>query len=289
MRLARRTCIRNVANSLSTFAPTIDQRTGNFSTCGAPCNRVLRDPLGGNFPNNQIPVSRFDPAAVKVNSLIPAVGGDGFTVIGRPINWQQDQVVGKGRSSVDQQGPAQRAVFHRSFQERGHLRPVAICCHIAIQHWLRACGAQSGVVTWTRTISPTLLNDFHFGFNRIHAARGPFFDGRAEHADAGCAAARSIRRCRRSRRSRRRASSTSATIWKPSSRAPAFEWGNRTSWVHGRHNVQFGGEVSRQRVDIVNEFRRARPLRVQRRRDGSFDGRLLPRRDPDVRSRNGRV
>ena len=28
------------------------------------------------FPNNQIPVNRFDPAAVKVTSYIPAVGGD---------------------------------------------------------------------------------------------------------------------------------------------------------------------------------------------------------------------
>jgi len=39
------TRIRNVANSLSTYAPTIDERKGDFSTCGAPCNRVLRDPL----------------------------------------------------------------------------------------------------------------------------------------------------------------------------------------------------------------------------------------------------
>src|SRR5437870_2386670 len=37
------TRIRNVANSLSTYAPTIDERKGDFSTCGAPCNRVLRD------------------------------------------------------------------------------------------------------------------------------------------------------------------------------------------------------------------------------------------------------
>src|SRR5262249_10633160 len=60
------TRIRNLANSLSTFAPTIDERRGDFSTCGPQCNRAIRDPLGGNFPNNQIPVSRFDPAAVKV-------------------------------------------------------------------------------------------------------------------------------------------------------------------------------------------------------------------------------
>jgi len=37
----------------------------------------------------------------------------------------------------------------------------------------------------------------------------------------------------------------------------SFEWGNRTSWIHGHHSIQFGTEVSRQRVDIANEFRRA--------------------------------
>src|SRR5262249_53635330 len=36
-----------------------------------------------------------------------------------------------------------------------------------------------------------------------------------------------------------------------------FEWGNRTSWIHGRHSFQFGGEVGRQRADIANQFRRA--------------------------------
>src|SRR5262249_47470234 len=35
-----------------------------------------------------------------------------------------------------------------------------------------------------------------------------------------------------------------------------FEWANRTSWVRGAHSLQFGGEISRQRVDIANEFRR---------------------------------
>jgi len=94
------TRIRNLANSLSTYAPTFDERKGDSPLAERPCRGALRDPLGGFFPNNQIPVNRFDPASVRVNSYIPAVAGDGFTVVPRPINWQQDQGGGQGRPSA---------------------------------------------------------------------------------------------------------------------------------------------------------------------------------------------
>src|SRR5215813_11418497 len=61
------TRIRNRANDVSTFAPTTDERNGNFATCGTPCSRAIKDPLTGQtFPNNQIPINRFDPATVNV-------------------------------------------------------------------------------------------------------------------------------------------------------------------------------------------------------------------------------
>lgn len=48
------TRIKNRAADVTAFVPTNDQRNGNFATCGAPCNRTIRDPLTGeNFANNQ--------------------------------------------------------------------------------------------------------------------------------------------------------------------------------------------------------------------------------------------
>ena len=50
------TLLNNKTASTIVFAPTDDQRTGNFATCGAPCNAPIRDPLTGQpFPGNQIP------------------------------------------------------------------------------------------------------------------------------------------------------------------------------------------------------------------------------------------
>src|SRR5687768_4279005 len=41
------TTIDNRGTNLVQFAPTTDQRNGNFATCGAACNRALTDPLTG--------------------------------------------------------------------------------------------------------------------------------------------------------------------------------------------------------------------------------------------------
>ena len=136
------TQIRNLANSLSTYAPTIDARKGDFSTCGTPCNRTLRDPLGSVFPNNQIPVSRFDPAAIKVNSLIPALGGDGFTVVARPIHWQQDQGVAKIDQLLSDKDRLSGRYFIDHFQNAGTYDPQT-CCLTRTPRWHRVFGARA--------------------------------------------------------------------------------------------------------------------------------------------------
>ena len=60
----------------------------------------------------------------------------------------------------------------------------------------------------------------------------------------------------------------------------SFEVGNRTSWIKGRHSIQFGGEATRQRIDISNEFRRAGHFQFSGRCHRTRDGRLFPGRDP---------
>lgn len=101
------------------FAPTIDERNGNFSTCGAACNRALTDPLTGQpFPGNQIPVSRFDPASVNVLKYIPQVGGDRRVQVPRLIGQHDNQVVAK----VDQDATCRGdfLVFGESVSKPGH-------------------------------------------------------------------------------------------------------------------------------------------------------------------------
>src|SRR6185436_1124449 len=167
------TRIRNRANDVSTFAPTIDERNGNFATCGAPCNRAIKDPVSGqNFVNNQIPVNRFDPAVVNLLKYIPAVGGDGRIVFGRNIAQELDQGVAK----FDHQFSASDRFSGRYFID--HFRNAAIYNDGNLLTYQGGSNqsrvrTQNYALSWQHTFSPTLLNEFNFGYNRIHSRRGP--------------------------------------------------------------------------------------------------------------------
>ena len=88
------TLLKNTTATTTVFAPTNDQRNGNFATCGAPCNVPIRDPLTGQpFPGNQIPVSRFDPSSVKLMSHFARVGGTGQHQVSRASAMDFNQVV----------------------------------------------------------------------------------------------------------------------------------------------------------------------------------------------------
>src|SRR4029453_8002384 len=67
------TTIENVGGTLNNTVPTAAMRAGDFSAITTP----LRDPNGGFFPNNQIPVSRFDPSSVNVLKYLPVGPGKG--------------------------------------------------------------------------------------------------------------------------------------------------------------------------------------------------------------------
>jgi hypothetical protein len=95
---------RQRSNPAQTTAhvPTAASLNGDFNALeSAPClsaPRALKDPLTGQpFPNNQIPVSRFDPAALKlVHTYIPASADPcGLTSYGQPANNPDDQGVGR--------------------------------------------------------------------------------------------------------------------------------------------------------------------------------------------------
>src|SRR2546430_13344035 len=84
------TRLENVGTTKTATVPTAAQRAGNFGSA------TVRDPLTGlPFPNNQIPVSRFDPAAVNVLKYMPIPGDDGRISIQRAVGQKDNQLAMK--------------------------------------------------------------------------------------------------------------------------------------------------------------------------------------------------
>jgi Carboxypeptidase regulatory-like domain len=167
------TNLTNVGTTLSATVPTVDQRNGIFAAAikdPTTCNAAGQNCL--NFPNNTIPLDRFDPASVKVLQGLPVVGGNGQVQIPRRIGQQDNQWVTK----VDQLVGEKNQLSARYFFEQFHNDPTFTQGNLltyrnpTLQSHVRT---QNIVGSWTRTITPTLLNEVHVGYNRMFARRFP--------------------------------------------------------------------------------------------------------------------
>ncbi len=262
--------LRDVRNALTAFAPTVDMKNGNFSTCGGPCGDArlpqLKDPLGGTFTNKQIPVTRFDPASVNVANRIPDVGGDGFMTIPRPLNQHQNQFVTRVDHMATENDRISGRYFIDHFENAGTYDPSNLLSYRGPTLASRVRN-QNAMVGWQKTFSPTVLNDFQFSYAKNHAARGPYFDGVPSMQELGVRlpiypTLPSISEI------------NAVDFFRIGDNLEAqfprdsFTWANRTSVIRGSHSMQFGGEWAFQRVQIINEFRRAGHFQF----DGSATG-----------------
>lgn len=249
--------LRDVRNALRAFAPTIDMKKGNFSTCGAPCDRAKPiDPLNGQeFLNKQVPVSRFDPASVNVANRIPDIGGDGLMTIPRPLNQHQNQFITRVDHMLTDNDRISGRYFIDHFENAGTYDPSNLLSYRSPTLASRVRN-QNAMVGWQKTFSPTVLNDFQFSYAKNHAARGPFFDGVPTMSDLGVRlpiqpTLPSISQIEAS------GFFNIGDNLEANFPRDSFTWANRTSVIRGSHSFQFGGDYAYQRVEIVNEFRRA--------------------------------
>jgi hypothetical protein len=165
------TLLNNKTASTIVFAPTDDQRNGNFATCGAPCNVPIRDPLTGQpFPGNQIPVSRFDPSAVKLMSYFAREGGTGEHKVSRASAMDFNQVVLKVDHQVTSNDQFSGRYFIDHFDNAAIMTPGDLLSYRTGSPKSRV-RTQSGVYGWKKTLSATALTETHVGFQRMNAAR----------------------------------------------------------------------------------------------------------------------
>src|SRR5215467_14183193 len=246
------TRLRNVNAAKNALGPTVDELNGNFTTCGAPCNTAIKDPLGGVFPGNQIPVSRMDPVATAfANRLLPAgLTGTGFFGFQTGIRQNLDQGVVRMDHQISDHTRLTGRYFIDQFQNAANFDPHNYTSY-SNGSGTRVQNANIGL---THTFSPALLNEFHFGYVRQFSKRGPP-TGVPDWPELGM----TINQQQAKTCSMIQQNSVSGFFSSGDNLCGAFirngfEYADRLSWVKGRHNFSFGFSIDRQRAEIRNFF-----------------------------------
>ncbi len=244
------TRLRNTETARNAFVPTNDELAGNFANCGAPCSRAILDPLSGKpFPGNQIPLSRLDPAALKLaQGFLPRASGNGLAFFDQGVRQDTEEGVAK----IDHMLTSKDRLSGRYFIQDFRDGPTFTNNNLLTYRDGSKIRSQNFVLNETHTFSPTLMNEFHFTYNRVHARRRPP-TGAPSLADFGVNIAQPGQKAIES--------VNVAGFFGVGDAARGefvrngWEWSDQVHWVRGRHNFTFGGQALREHLDISNQFR----------------------------------
>jgi carboxypeptidase family protein len=281
---------QTVTSTIPTLALREMVNTGNFSALGT----AVFDPLtlhGGGpngatvrdqFPGNQIPLARLDPAAIRLMNLLPA------PTSARPtqnfvFNPTQSQDTDQFDVRVDQNlGTGDHLFGKYSFDNSNlttpGLLPVAPNPGVSIEPFLSANGVQpassvplrnqSGTLNYTHVFSPTTVNEVRLGvvrWNQQIEPLGNAFNTATElgipginiNNHAGGLPAFTI--------TGYQVIGDNSTFPEVS-RSTSFQYEDVLTLTRGSHTLKFGATYIRQRFNVFSAF----PTRGQYSFNGQF-------------------
>ena len=146
------------------------ERTGDFSDLGFP----LVDPTGANasgyFPNNQVPVDSVMANYINKYLPLPNTGTNGF--VEDPVaSLQEDQFIFRYDYNISSKDML--SAFY-VFDDQPQVFPFEVVKGASTggdvpigSGFTNAQRFQTGSLSWTRTLSPTQLNELRFSTNRV--------------------------------------------------------------------------------------------------------------------------
>ncbi|HEY7389245.1 MAG TPA: TonB-dependent receptor, partial [Bryobacteraceae bacterium] len=172
------TRIRTAHTFQATLAP-LAWRTGNFSGF----NAVLDPNTHLPFPGNQIPLTRFDPASLKLIGFMPApnvpgsVGPTGVAnnYLTNPVEPDQTD---QGDVRIDHRISEKDSFFARFSMSDQNLTPPASippplsAAAFSSGDWTN--NTRQGVFSETHILSPRVINEFRAGYTRLRTERLQF-------------------------------------------------------------------------------------------------------------------
>ena len=170
----------NIPFPFTTTVPTALSRIGNFSEFDRP----LIDPLTGlAFPGNVItPTTRLDPIALRILALYPLPTANVRNPGGGNVNYasqrQNSEVIDNYGIKIDHRFSASNSLTGRFNDQklknvRANFFPIEVTGPPGLPTAGFGAGEEVGntrqlVITDTHTFSPTVLNEFRFGYTTIN-------------------------------------------------------------------------------------------------------------------------
>jgi outer membrane receptor protein involved in Fe transport len=145
--------------------PTAAQRAGDFSGL----SRTLRNPAGGTYANNQIPVSQFSPISQEILKFIPLPTSGNTITTAAANNFDDDQYLLRVDHQINQNNRL-TVRYWDSFAET----PAVLTSN----NYLEATSGRTWLnrsinVTDTHTFGASVINQFMFAFTRMDGNNVP--------------------------------------------------------------------------------------------------------------------
>ncbi|MBV8552512.1 MAG: TonB-dependent receptor [Acidobacteriaceae bacterium] len=239
--------------------PTALQRQGILTEGNQPT--IYNPATGLPFPNNTIPTNLINPISQKVENIfpLPTLPGLANNYITNALDTQS---VPQGDIKIDWQVTENDHVFGReSAAHRNFTSPSPANVFMFGGPYSYSL-SQNAVLGWDRTISPSIVNEARFGFNRYNTedfanAYGieennnlgipngnipglPYTSGIAQFniSGFGYSGAPGL---------------TGDPGWTNAERiANIYELTDGVTWIHGTHTLKFGGDVQRIQSTLTN-------------------------------------
>lgn len=254
----QQTQIRNIQNGVTALVPTTAELNGDFSAIPTqlfepnqgPDNPNFPNP-GAPYPNNQIPTSSFDPAAVlfATKYLPNPNNASGQIVYGLPLSQSFNEYVVRG----DQVLNSKNHLFARYYLDKYNNNPFLNPANYLTTVSATQIYSHNAIIGETHVFGPNLVNDFRLSFSRVTTNAGPPPNS-ISAADLGIPVYQPPQFAK-ALDGMNVSGYFSTSSFPPSiMNRTAYTLSDDLSWTHGRHNFAFGGSVVRGQVLLRDAY-----------------------------------
>jgi hypothetical protein len=235
----------SVAAQVAATSVPASYRTGNFSGLLSGAHpTVITDPSGNPYPNNQIPASALSPGALNLLQFAPVPGPNGVVSFALPALQNSHEWIMRADYRLGDKNSISIRLYRNSFDKPAEMLPNNI---FSSTQGISA-PSETGTISDTYTLSPSVLVETHFTANYYDANRTYAFPKTMEQLGVKVNSPSNAIGVTIDG-----SSSISLASGPPATFARAnFELTHSWQWIKGKHSMVWGANIEDSRYNEYN-------------------------------------